>query len=119
MQGYPKVLKTKFDYLFVKDHFKKSYWQKDFETLINTQYHWVLDSVLQDSEEGIVDSTHKVLTTEYPTEDVEGNEVIKTQRLQYVYKEDPNCIMFKLGFTRAEVEAILQEEDNDSLQDDQ
>lgn len=108
MRGYPKILKTKFDYLFVKEHFRKSYWQKDFQNLIDNQYKWFYEKRLEDSEEGLEDDTHKIYkrTTVYDN----GNKTVIRQ--QYVYKEDPNCLMYQLGFTRAEIEEILQTQED-------
>lgn len=109
MRGYPKILKTKFDYLFVKEHFKKSYWQKDFQNLIDNQYKWFYEKRLGDSEEGLEDNTHKVY--KHTSIDANGDKIIIRQ--QYIYKEDPNCLMYQLGFTRPEIEGILQETQED------
>ena len=40
MKGYPKNLNTKFDYLYVKENFKKDLWEKDFQNLLDTRMDW-------------------------------------------------------------------------------
>lgn len=104
MQGYPKTLNTKEDYLFVKDNFSKSEWQQDFQNLLDTRYDWFYESELKEGEEGIEDDTHKVITNSQ-----EGEEVT---RAQYVLKENPTCKMLQLGFTEKEINEILGAEDN-------
>ena len=37
MKGYPKNLNTKFDYLYVKENFKRELWEKDFQNLLDTR----------------------------------------------------------------------------------
>ena len=52
MKGYPKNLNTKFDYLYVKENFKKDLWEKDFQNLLDTRMDWFFVKNLDSQEEG-------------------------------------------------------------------
>ena len=54
---------------------------------------------LSPDDAGITDSTHRVRT--------EKNLDGVTIKYQQVLQEDPNCKLFRLGFTQAEVESAL------------
>ena len=40
MVGYPKSLKTKEDYEYVRNNFPKEMWKKDFQALLDSSYDW-------------------------------------------------------------------------------
>ena len=97
MQGYPKNLNTKFDYLFVKENFDREYWQKDFQDLLDSMSDWFCEDTLGDTDKGIEDETHKIV--------IDKDTGVKSQ---FVYKENPNCKLYRLGFTKEEVESYLK-----------
>lgn len=101
MIGYPKMLNTKEDYLYVKENFPKSEWLQDFKDLLDTRYDWFYESDLADGDEGVTDDTHKVVEIK------EGDE--STKRAQYVLKENPTCRMNQLGFTEEEIKEAINE----------
>ena len=51
MKGYPKNLKTKFDYLYVKENFKRELWEKDFQNLLDTRMDWFFVKNLDSQED--------------------------------------------------------------------
>lgn len=99
MIGYPKHLNSKFDYLYVKDHFPKEKWQPDFQTLLDDRMQWLSVSKLVARADGLNDETHEVRM-------VEGINDNPEEYYQYEYKEDENCKLFRLGFTVKEVEEL-------------
>jgi len=100
MVGFPKHLNTKEDYEYVRTHFPKSEWEEHFQALLDDMNDWFFDSYLEDGDTGITDSTHKVLEEE--REDSEDK-----KRAQYVYRYNPTCTLAQIGYTEAEVKAIL------------
>lgn len=106
MIGYPKNLNSKEDYEYVHANFPKEYWKKDFEDLLTSSKDWFFTGYLSSKEEGIEDSTHKVIdNTENNGEDTIISEDKKFS--QYEYKLNPNCKMSRLGFTEEEIISIL------------
>lgn len=96
MRNYPKALNTRTDYEYVRRHFNKDLWKKDFETLLETQYDWFFDRVLSDDETEESGFFQKVITDPQTGE-----------RTLYVWKENPNCKLLQLGYTAEEVTEIL------------
>lgn len=101
MQGYPKNLNTKEDYLFVKANFPKEAWQADFKSLLDTESDWFFVSNLESREAGQTDKTHKI---EEITDSFSGN----VGYAQYVYKSNPQAKIYRLGFTRDEIQGYLK-----------
>lgn len=106
MVGFPKHLNTKQDYLYIKEHFPEEQWLPEFQRLLDDRMAWESVKQLADSggklgkaEEGITDDIHKVVTVE-----TDG----KIERFQYELREDSRCKLYRLGFTVAEVEEIVQ-----------
>jgi len=99
--GYPKHLNTKEDYLFVMANFPRGRWEKDFQLLLQDAVTWLNTGQLENAELGVTDGKRMVVST--GGEDGMGKE----QHYQYEYKDDPNCKLVKLGFTKAEVEKFL------------
>ena len=99
MQGYPKHLNTKADYYYVKEHFPKEMWAKDWQALLDSRKNWFFVEDLPNKESGIEDATHKVVESD----DMEGNITYS----QYELKDDENATLYRLGFTVEEVEAAL------------
>ncbi len=100
MIGYPKNLNTKEDYEYVRKNFPKDEWTPAFQDLLDTVNEWFNLGALADGETGTVDDTHKV------TEDRREDTDVVT-RTQWEYKENPDAKIFQLGYTVAEVKAIL------------
>jgi len=62
---------------------------------------WQVTGKLKDGETGKASDTHKVVEVkDQVTKEVK-------ERYQHEYKDDPNCELFKLGFTVKETEDIL------------
>ena len=100
MVGYPKHLNTKKDFLYVKEHFPKEMWIGDFKALLSDMRNWFFEKELSSKEEGIEDDTHKVVEME----DMDKNITYS----QYVYQVNPQCRLFKLGFTEEEVQELIK-----------
>jgi len=98
MRGNPKHLNTKFDYQYIKNQ-NLSGWQQQYQALLDTRLNWFKTADLAPENAGITDATHRVKTET----DLDGVTIKYQQELQ----EDPNCKLFRLGFTRAEVESAL------------
>lgn len=92
--SYPTNLETKADYLYVKDFFDKKAWLPDYQALLDNRLVWFNVGKLDTVETGITDELHEVRK-------------IDEIYYQYEYKEDPDCKLFKMGFTVDEVEKII------------
>lgn len=100
MQGFPKTLNSKEDYLYIKENFDKSLWLPEFQNLLDSYKDWFFVSNLDSEDEGTTDDTHKVVVSE--NEDT-------TTYAQYELQENPTAKIFRLGFTVDEVTAIVNE----------
>ena len=100
MKGYPKHLNTKEDYEYVRQNFSKEAWEEDFKNLLDTQYDWFFEKELAEGEEGIIDTTHKV---------VENEQDGKATHSQYKWDYNPFCKLARIGYTEQEVQDILNE----------
>jgi len=96
MVGYPRWLNTKEDYDYVQKHFQKEQWLPDFQKLLDDSVKWINVKKLTKEADGIVDAKRKM-------EIVEKEDGMK-EYYQYELKDDPNCRLYKLGFTIEEVE---------------
>lgn len=99
MYGYPKVLKTKEDYEYVRNYFPKELWKQDFQALLDTQYDWFFIDKLLKNEEVVLKKNQKI----------EYNEELD-ERYLYEYKYNPNCKLATIGYSEEEVQSILQED---------
>lgn len=104
MRGFPKNLNTKFDYEFVLANFTdtaegKAKVKQEFQKLLDSVKGWFFVKDLPSAEAGIEDETHKVV--------VSKNENDEDTFTQYELRDNPTCKLFKLGFTVAEVQAIV------------
>lgn len=100
MKGFPKTLNTKSDYEYVKTHFPPEEYIPVFQELLDTEYDWFFERYLLNNENIIEDSSHKVV------ESKEDSTIEPTKAL-YVYKSNPTCKMYSLGYTREEVLSIV------------
>lgn len=96
MKGFPKWLNSKDDYLYVMENFPREQWADKFQALLDDRLAWF--NIGEITDEGITDDNHKVVESEF------GGE---TKKYQYELKENPSCLLCKLGFTVDEVESII------------
>lgn len=94
-------LNSKNDYFYIIDHFPSEIWKPKFQALLEQRMQWLNVGKLEEGQIDKIDETHKVIKLK----DENSGEV--KERYQYEYKEDPNCRLFKLGFTVKEVEDLL------------
>jgi len=100
MKGFPKHLNTRYDVDYCLEHYPEE--AKAFLAKKLTEVKkWQVTSKLAEGDAGITDATHKVVEVKD-----QATQEIK-ERYQYEYKDDPNCELFKLGFTVKEAEDIL------------
>lgn len=102
MKGYPKYLNCKEDYYYVKANFPKTKWGPSWQALLDSSYNWFVTGELPNRDAGIEDATHRVIEQREQKGDEET-----VRYFQQEWQEDANCKMFRIGFTRAEVEAGL------------
>ena len=101
MKGFPKHINTKQDVLQCMTKWPEQ--TKDFiQRMLDNRYSWMVDLKLGDNEAGVNDETHRVVEI---TNEETGN---IEERYQHIWKEDPNCKLFRLGLTVEEAEEIAQ-----------
>lgn len=93
MRGFPKFLNTKQDYLNCMTEFPQET-KKSLQTLLDGCFSWFDTAVIE--TDGVTDDTHRVVNTD-------------DEKIQQELREDPNARIFKLGFTVAEVEELLND----------
>lgn len=98
MRGYPKHLNERADYEYVRTHFPKAMWEKDFEALLTTEKEWYNLGELDGN--GVEDDTHKVVVDEK-----------YDKKYQYEYRMNTCAKIYRLGYTVEDVKAILREND--------
>lgn len=92
MEGYPKHLNCKADYEYVRQNFPREMWEHSFKSMLDTCAWFNTGEV----EEGVTDDTHKV------EEDKETG-----KKCQFEWRENPDCTLNRIGYTKEEVESIL------------
>lgn len=106
MRGFPKNLNTKFDYEYVVANYtdtaeNKAKTIRALQNLLDSVNGWFFVSHLTSADAGTTDDTHKVVeVTENGSSEVTGYD-------QYEYRENPNAKIFRIGYTVAEVEALI------------
>lgn len=60
MVGYPKSLKTKEDYEYVRNNFPKEMWKKDFQALLDSSYDWFFVEKLLKIEEIVLAKNQRI-----------------------------------------------------------
>ena len=105
MIGYPKILNTKEDYLYVQKHFGKSKWKKDFQDLLDTMRDWFDVGEVESVEAGQTDETHRVIPIEH--ENADGEKTVTF--MQQEFRINENCRLYQLGFTEDEVKDLLED----------
>lgn len=101
MKGLPKTLNSKQDYLYLKENTSKEYYVPFFQELLDSRFGWYFEKYIE-KEEGIEDDTHKIV------EENNMGESEETIYAQYVWKENENAKIFRIGFTVEEVEEIIE-----------
>lgn len=106
MVGFPKVLNSKEDYYYVKEHFDKSLWLPAWEYLLNESKDWFFDKYLSSEEEATNDSTH----THYLTESQNDGTPVDADKkyTQLVYRTNETAKLFRIGFTEEEVKNVIE-----------
>ncbi len=99
MKGVPNSLNTRCDYEYLRNNFTPADWRPRFRELLVGRYVWQISGQLAAAADGVDDDTHRVQIEA----DESGTETIYQMELV----EDPNAVIFKLGYTVAEVERIL------------
>lgn len=102
MKGFPKHLNSKKDYLYIKAHFDRELWLPEFKKLLDSRFDWFFDKDLESKDEGIEDATHKIVETS-------DTETQTIKYAQYEWKENETAKIFRIGFTVAEVEELMNE----------
>lgn len=103
MKGFPKYLNTKEDYLYVLANYPKEQVKPLFQNLLDTMEDWFSERVLKENEEVNIDkSTQKIVETQ-------DNMTGETVRTLFTLKVNPMCRLLSLGFTKEEVEGIINE----------
>ncbi len=95
MKGYPKHLNSKEDYEYARKNFPKEKWEKSFRSLLDTRSDWF--NIGEAEGEGVTDDTHKAV------EDKETG-----RKYQFELRENPDCMLNRIGYTAEEVENILK-----------
>ena len=96
-----KWLNTRTDYEYVRANYPEEIWRPRFQILLDEYKQWINTSKLINKADGVVVANQKKIVTNKRND---GSE----EHYQYEFKEDPNCKMKRLGFTLAEVQAVLQ-----------
>lgn len=103
MQGFPKHLNTKQDYLntltTMPDETRAA-----LQAVFENRFSWQPVKKLKDSENPKQTATKEVREIPAMGPDMEERQ---TERWLYEYREDPNAWFFRLGFTVEEAENIL------------
>lgn len=100
MKGYPKNLNTKEDYLYAAQNFPKEMWGKDFQNLLSSESDWMYAGELPNKAAGVEDIYHRI---EENTDPQTG----AISYTQYEWKSNPDAKIYRLGFTIAEVQNII------------
>jgi len=101
MRGFPKHFNTKYDVEYCLEYYPEE--TKAFLTQKLAEVkQWLVTEKLVEGDVGKTDKTHKVVEIK----DKERDKV--TERYQYEYKDDPNCQLFRLGFTENEVIPLIE-----------
>ena len=100
MKGFPKYFNTKQDVLNVIEEYPletKAFVKK----CLDERKGWITTGKIADGVAGIADDTHRVAECK---DDASG---LVTERYQEEFMDDPNCKLFRLGFTVEEVEELI------------
>lgn len=100
MKGFPKHFNSKKDIIFCLDKWPEQV-KNYLQTLLDNRHSWLIDYKMNLTETGIEDDTHTVREIyDDKTEEL-------TEKYQMIYKEDPNCKLFRLGFTVQQAQNLI------------
>lgn len=100
MRDFPKHLNTKDDYMYVLNHFSKEKVLPLFQNLLDTMKDWFFVRELGQQESVADTPTMKTIATE-------NNETKEITYAVYELQENPQCKLYRLGFSVEEVETII------------
>lgn len=100
MIGYPKNLNTREDYDYVRANFPKEQWVACYQGLLDTMRDWFFVRHIEDGEAVTLTENQRV---EEPQEQSE-----EKRCALYEYRVNEHCKLLRLGFTEAEVRAIVE-----------
>lgn len=103
MKGFPKHLNTKADYEYARTHFPKSDWEQEFKNLLNTE-DWFNIGTYDSKDNLTEDDTHRIIENVESNEN--GEEVVKDYGY-YELQDNPMAKIYRIGYTKEEVTAIL------------
>ena len=101
MRGLPKHFNTKEDYLNCIQIFGM-YGKQKLKEAYENRFIWKETEL---NGNGIENKTHKLVVED---KDNDGNILKKPIIHQYEYVEDPNAYIFRLGFTKQEIENLIK-----------
>ncbi len=101
MRGLPKFFNTKEDYLNCIELFGM-YGKQKLKEAYDNRFIWQETELVGD---GVEDETHKIIIEE---EDKDGNKLTSPIRHQYEFVEDSNAYIFRIGFTKEEIETLIK-----------
>jgi len=102
MRGFPKHLNTRYDVEYCLAEYPEETEAFLTKKLAEVK-QWQVTGKLAADAVGVTDETHKVVVVEGKDQASKKAE----ERYQYEYKDDPNCELFRLGFTVKEAEDML------------
>ena len=100
MRDFPKHLNTKDDYMYVLNHFPKEKVLPLFKNLLDTMKDWFFVRELGQQESVADTPTMKIIATE-------NNETKEITYAVYELQENPQCKLYRLGFSVEEVKTII------------
>lgn len=98
MRGLPKHLNSKEDYEYIMANYTEAEWKPILQQLYDDRIQAFNRGVI--TGEGVTDDTHYVVEEK----DMMSEDIIK---YQYELAVNPDAHMFRIGYTEAELEAIL------------
>ena len=94
MQGFPKHLNNRNDYEYVRANFPTEQWMPAWRWLLETRFVWRDTKELSATAKGKANAVNRVFA-------------VGGKRMQQELVEDEMALIFRLGFTVAEVEGAL------------
>lgn len=99
MRGFPKHLNTREDYEYVAERYPVEA-RTQYQALLNNRKTWLPVGSLKTGEKGVESKNLRMVEM--------CDELGKTvDRVQEEYKDDPNALIARLGFTVKEVERAV------------
>ncbi len=100
MQGFPAALNTREDYEYVREHFPAEQWKPAYQALLDTASDWFFVKTLEEGEEAPEGDQYKIVKGQAISEETQPDTL-------YEFRENPDAKIFRIGFTKAEVEEAL------------